>query len=59
MPLTIGHLTTEVIVEPDRAAGVAGGSAVPPAPELPQAVRRELAVIARDEMRTRAERFDD
>lgn len=60
MPLTIGQLTTEVVTEPEgRGPGESGVTGRPDTPEQRQAVRRDIAVIVRDEMRTRAEGFDD
>ena len=58
MPITIGHLTTDVIAEPDNPPSAAG----PEAPEGSKgtgAVRTDLAAISRQAMRTRAEGFDD
>jgi hypothetical protein len=59
MPLTIGQLTTEVVAETDGEtaadAGPGGGSM----PESRQAIRADLAALARQAMRTRAEGFDD
>jgi hypothetical protein len=59
MPLTIGHLTTEVIAEPDARGADDPPAPARDAPEQVAAMRRELAVMVRNEMRTRAERFDD
>jgi hypothetical protein len=57
MSVTIGEITSEVIVEPERQLG--GGIA--PANQLKDlaTIRAELAAIARLARRTRAEGFDD
>jgi len=57
MSVTVGEITSEVIVEPDRQ--LAGGSV--PLNQLKDlaTVRTELAAIARIALRTRAEGFDD
>jgi len=57
MPLTIGNLTTEVVAEGDEQAAADVGGA--DAPEERQAIRAELAALARQATRTRAEGFDD
>jgi hypothetical protein len=59
MPLTIGHLTTEVMTEPDGRGPADTGVTGPDVPEQQRAVKRAIAVIVRNEMRTRAEGFDD
>ena len=59
MPVTIGQLTTDVIVSrsaaADATAAPAPAGTAAPTPE----VRAEIAATARDEWRTRAEGFDD
>lgn len=57
MSVTVGEVTSEVIVEPDRQ--LAGGSAPLNQPKDLATVRTELAGIARIALRTRAEGFDD
>ena len=58
MPVTIGELTTEVIAEPDAHHGDGD-----PAPNDDHndmnRVRKGLAAIARQALRTCAEDFDD
>jgi hypothetical protein len=58
MPLSIGQVTAEVVAEADEqsAADAGGGSETP---EQRQAIRADLASLARQSMRTRAEGFDD
>jgi hypothetical protein len=57
MPLTIAHLTTEVIAEADDQAAADGGGAE--VQEQREAIRATLAALARQATRTRAEGFDD
>jgi hypothetical protein len=57
MPVTIGNLTTEVVAEADEQAAADAGSG--DTPDQRQTVRAELAALARQAMRTRAEGFDD
>jgi hypothetical protein len=58
VPVSIGNLTADVVVEPDGNAGA--GAAMPPEPtERQEHVRAELTALAREAMRTRAEGFDD
>ncbi len=58
MPLTIGQLTTEVIAQTDGQTTAETGGGGAPTPEQ-QAIRADLAALARRAMRTRAEGFDD
>jgi hypothetical protein len=58
MPVSIGNLTADVVVEPDGNAG-AGATPAPPPAERQASVRAELTALAREAMRTRAEGFDD
>jgi hypothetical protein len=58
MPVTIGHLTTDVIAEPDDPPSSAG-PAEPEGSNNTGAVRVNLAAISRQAMRTRSEGFDD
>lgn len=57
MPVTVNELTTDVMVEPGQQMG----SAKPAADQKkdPAAIRAELAMITRLDLRTRAEGFDD
>jgi hypothetical protein len=57
MPVTIGNLTTEVVAEADEQAAADAGNG--DTPDQRQTVRAELAALARQAMRTRAEGFDD
>ena len=57
MSVTIGEITSEVIVEPERQLG--GGTAPITQPKDLATIRIELAAIARLALRTRAEGFDD
>jgi len=57
MPVTIGNLTTEVVAEADEQAAADAGSGE--TPDQRQTIRAELAALARQAMRTRAEGFDD
>ena len=59
MPLTIGQLTTEVVAEADGQTAADAGSGGSGMPEQRQAIRADLAALARQAMRTRAEGFDD
>ena len=58
MPITIGHLTTDVIAEPDNPPSAAGPATAEGSKDA-GAVRTDLAAISRQAMRTRAEGFDD
>ena len=57
MPVTIGELSTEVIAEGDAPSGATGAAADPP--QQLAAIRAQMAAVARDTTRTRAEGFDD
>ena len=59
MPLTIGHLIAEVITEPEGHSPADTGAPGADVPELRQPVRVEIAALLRQELRTRAEGFDD
>ena len=59
MPLTIGHLVTEVLTEPDGRGPGDRGAAPTDDREQRQTVRCEIAALVRQELRTRAEGFDD
>jgi len=58
MAVTIGELTTEVIVENDRQLAGATPATTDKAQQV-ATIRTDLAAIGRDAMRTRAEGFDD
>ena len=58
MPVTIGHLTTDVIAEPDNPPSAAGPEAAEGSKDT-GAVRTNLAAMSRQAMSTRAEGFDD
>jgi hypothetical protein len=58
MPLTIGQLTTEVIAEADAQNTIGTNPGPAPTPDQ-QAIRAQLAALAHQAMRTRAEGFDD
>ena len=58
MPIDIGEITTEIIAEPEERPV----PATPPdehAPAQLAAVRTQVAELARQILRTRAEGFDD
>jgi len=58
MPVTIGQLTTEIVVQPEEPP--AGAAAAPEArSEDIASARARLAAIVRQALRTRAEGFDD
>ena len=59
MPLTIGQLTPEVVAEADGQTTADAGGGGTAMPEQQQAIRADLAALARQAMRTRAEGFDD
>ena len=59
MPLTIGQLTTEIVAETDGQTTADAGAGGIESPEQRQAIRADLAALARQAMRTRAEGFDD
>ncbi|MBZ5558144.1 MAG: hypothetical protein LAO77_12795 [Acidobacteriia bacterium] len=58
MPVTIGELTTEVIAE-DAAPAASAGAAAGDEPQHLTMIRAQMAAVARETMRTRAEGFDD
>ena len=57
MSVTVGEITSEVIVEPERQLG--GGAQAANQPKDLATIRTELAAIARLALRTRADGFDD
>jgi hypothetical protein len=57
MPVTVGEISNEVIVESDQQ--LTGGAQPMIQPKQIATIRSELASIARIALRTRAEGFDD
>ena len=57
MPVTVGEISSEVIVEADQQ--LAGGAQTMNQPRQLASIRTELAAIARIALRTRADGFDD
>ena len=58
MPITIGQVTTEIVARPEEAPAPAAAPAATQATQL-ATVRAQMAAIARQIMRTRAQGFDD